>query len=320
MSKPTYPELPPRPSRPEASRTLYFAFGSNLHLKQMATRCPNSIYIGRAILRHFRWQINQRGYANVVPDHGYWVEGLVFEIDSEDERRLDKSEGVAKTCVMDGQNGSQIVAPCYRKEYRSVFLYPACKALYRRTVPYIVEKGGAMRLQKDDLKEGGTTREFRGRRMENVLVYASPDFVRNGVPKEEYVRRINSGIRDARILGVTSEYIDMFVRACVPPDGQATAHTHVYPLMSEPGEGGLDRRIRNSSTRRESTSYEEVTIQQRVRDRARSDDERQGTSRDRPLTRSLSLRGGHQRRRRAHSMEGRGLGSIASNILRYCQT
>ncbi|KAF2252498.1 hypothetical protein BU26DRAFT_379304, partial [Trematosphaeria pertusa] len=163
--------------------TYYFAFGSNLALQQMATRCPNSKYIGRATLKHFRWQINQRGYANVVPCHGFWVEGLVYEIDAADERRLDKSEGVAKTC-----------------------------ALYRRPIAWIVEKGGPARILTDALKEGGTAREFRGTAKEGVLVYLSPEFVREGAPKQEYVKRINSGIRDARMLGMTDEYVDYFVR------------------------------------------------------------------------------------------------------------
>lgn len=312
-------ELPPRP-RPQPIRTYYFAFGSNLALQQMATRCPNSKYIGRATLKHFRWQINQRGYANVVPCHGFWVEGLVYEIDAADERRLDKSEGVAKTCVLPadcssarGGGAATIEAPCYRKEYRSVLVHRAPKALYRRPIAWIVEKGGPARILTDALKEGGTAREFRGTAKEGVLVYLSPEFVREGAPKQEYVKRINSGIRDARMLGMTDEYVDYFVRQYVPPDGQPTAGTHVYPLKpsaaADAGEerkgtgDGVGRGRSSGPVRRQASSYEEMSEQRRVRDRP-DDDGRPGTSSGRMPARSQSLREGRNERGRAYSVEG----------------
>ena len=73
---------------------FYFAFGSNLHLGQMAKRCPESRYIGTAKLHDYRFQINERGYANVLPSPGNCVEGLVYLLNPTDEARLDKSEGV----------------------------------------------------------------------------------------------------------------------------------------------------------------------------------------------------------------------------------
>ncbi|ESZ95000.1 AIG2 family protein [Sclerotinia borealis F-4128] len=47
--------------------TLYFAYGSNLSLTQMHTRCPHSTYYGLGVLYGYRWIINERGYANIVP-------------------------------------------------------------------------------------------------------------------------------------------------------------------------------------------------------------------------------------------------------------
>src|SRR6478609_7450773 len=76
-----------------AASTLYFAYGSNLHLAQMAHRCPGSVFKGKAILDSYRWQINERGVANVVEsgsDHS--VEGLLYMIGPKDERTLDRSE------------------------------------------------------------------------------------------------------------------------------------------------------------------------------------------------------------------------------------
>src|SRR5438045_576181 len=76
-----------------ANERLYFAYGSNLWLSQMALRCPSSRYIGSASLPGYRWQINERGYANiarVAPDAR--VQGLVYDISPTDEERLDVHE------------------------------------------------------------------------------------------------------------------------------------------------------------------------------------------------------------------------------------
>ena len=76
------------------SDQVYFAFGSNMHLSQMAQRCPGSRYIGTAKLHDYRFQINQRGFANVLPSPGDRVEGLVYLLNLTDEKRLDQNEGV----------------------------------------------------------------------------------------------------------------------------------------------------------------------------------------------------------------------------------
>ncbi|KAF8533767.1 hypothetical protein BDD12DRAFT_945227 [Trichophaea hybrida] len=75
-------------------QTLYFGYGSNLWLEQMARRCPESRFVGRAVLHNFRWQINQRGYANVVPDPENVIEGLCYLLSRSDEVTLDRAEGV----------------------------------------------------------------------------------------------------------------------------------------------------------------------------------------------------------------------------------
>lgn len=104
-----------------ASDRLYFAYGSNLSPEQMARRCPDSIFLGKATLRGHRWQINERGVANLGPvpvpaagskegrssrgrsrsgddrgENDSVVEGLIYAISAADERQLDSYEGVAK--------------------------------------------------------------------------------------------------------------------------------------------------------------------------------------------------------------------------------
>lgn len=86
-------------SNPPKQR-LYFGYGSNLWKAQMQRRCPTSRYHGIARLSGYRWIINERGYANIVqtfdttPSHTNEVWGLVFEMQPEDEDKLDISEAV----------------------------------------------------------------------------------------------------------------------------------------------------------------------------------------------------------------------------------
>ncbi|KAJ7172230.1 Butirosin biosynthesis, BtrG-like protein [Mycena filopes] len=76
------------------SKTLYFGYGSNLHKEQMNARCPENKLTGTARLADWRWIINTRGYANIVPSPGDEVWALVYELSPTDEAKLDVFEGV----------------------------------------------------------------------------------------------------------------------------------------------------------------------------------------------------------------------------------
>lgn len=76
-------------------RQFYFAYGSNMHLQQMATRCPESSVYAIGILHNYKWQTNTRGGGNVVKDsQGDYVEGIVFLVSSSDIETLRQNEGV----------------------------------------------------------------------------------------------------------------------------------------------------------------------------------------------------------------------------------
>ena len=75
---------------------IYFAYGSNLSVEQMETRCPNAAPLERATLRGWRWLIMSRGWATVTPDPASSVEGLLWVITDTDERSLDRYEGVSE--------------------------------------------------------------------------------------------------------------------------------------------------------------------------------------------------------------------------------
>ncbi|KAJ6463847.1 hypothetical protein C8R47DRAFT_1326893 [Mycena vitilis] len=80
---------------PSDAKTLYFGYGSNLWKKQMDTRCPENQFLGTARLPDWRWIINGRGYANIVPgyvDDEVWA--FVYELSPADEELLDGYEGM----------------------------------------------------------------------------------------------------------------------------------------------------------------------------------------------------------------------------------
>jgi hypothetical protein len=74
--------------------SLYFAYGSNMDLLQMGDRCPAAVTVGAAELPFYRFIINSRGVATVVPDPQSSVQGLLWNISKEDERALSRHEGV----------------------------------------------------------------------------------------------------------------------------------------------------------------------------------------------------------------------------------
>ncbi|KAG5916653.1 hypothetical protein E4U53_004286 [Claviceps sorghi] len=210
----------------------YFAYGSNLHMKQMQRRCPNSKYVGFGRLPDFRWQINERGFANVVAAEGHWVDGLVYEIDDGDESKLDVSEGVSKGA--------------YEKRHLAVSLRPACCSLYRRPVSWLVARGVPSeartkakhvhrRSKTAGAGAGAASSAFAsvGRRTCNVLVYISLVHVTDSGPRDEYVGRINRGLRDAVSLGMEEDYIRNCIRPFVPETGPGARGRLKTPASSK---------------------------------------------------------------------------------------
>jgi gamma-glutamylcyclotransferase (GGCT)/AIG2-like uncharacterized protein YtfP len=60
----------------------------------MTNRCPNHRFIGKGILKGYRWIISKRGYANIIKSETDEVHGVVYEITASDEQSLDRHEGV----------------------------------------------------------------------------------------------------------------------------------------------------------------------------------------------------------------------------------
>ncbi|CAN9106324.1 unnamed protein product [Alternaria alternata] len=177
---------PQLPMAPSASPIIYFGYGSNLWLHQMTTRCPTSTYLGVARLPNYQWIINDRGYANVVEvtdsnstsmsPYDDVVFGLVYSLEAEDEKRLDKNEGVPVA---------------YTKEMLQCEFWPS-------------DTEHKVDTSKDPEKK------------EDMLVYIDRNRVQPDKPREEYIYRMNQGITDAVKLGVPEDYVRDVMRKYIP--------------------------------------------------------------------------------------------------------
>lgn len=75
-------------------RHLYFAYGSNLCVQQMARRCPDAVTPRAASLADHDWLINERGVATIEPFSGSRVHGVLWDVSDHDLATLDSAEGV----------------------------------------------------------------------------------------------------------------------------------------------------------------------------------------------------------------------------------
>lgn len=76
------------------AKKLYAAYGSNINLEQMAYRCPHSTVAGTAMLKGYELQF--RHHATIEPNEESEVPVLLWELDSQDEKFLDRYEGEPK--------------------------------------------------------------------------------------------------------------------------------------------------------------------------------------------------------------------------------
>ena len=75
-------------------KILYAAYGSNINLEQMAYRCPNSTVAGTAMLKGYELQF--RYHATIEPNADAEVPILLWKLEAQDERFLDRYEGFPK--------------------------------------------------------------------------------------------------------------------------------------------------------------------------------------------------------------------------------
>ena len=118
------PELEEGPgARSGCSVTLlYFAYGSNMDLNQMAFRCPDAEVIETVRLEGYRLAFRSnggnRGVATILPDPDSHVDGVLWEISPEDERNLNFYEGFPRlygkrTLTVVNRLGKEVEAMAY---------------------------------------------------------------------------------------------------------------------------------------------------------------------------------------------------------------
>ena len=76
--------------------TFYFAYGSNMNQEQMEYRCQNSRPLGKVSLLGYRFIINSRGVATIIPHNYSTVNGVLWLLNLKHEFTLDYFEGVKK--------------------------------------------------------------------------------------------------------------------------------------------------------------------------------------------------------------------------------
>ena len=76
----------------------YFAYGSNMNWEQMQRRCPSTRFVSVASLKDYRFAIGRHsrlrncGTANIFPDSGSEVWGIVYDVSEPDLIILDSFE------------------------------------------------------------------------------------------------------------------------------------------------------------------------------------------------------------------------------------
>ena len=74
------------------SNNLYAAYGSNLSVSQMSYRCPDAKVIGTGKIMDYKLVF--RYHADIEKHDGAFVPVLIWSISKDDEKRLDKYEGI----------------------------------------------------------------------------------------------------------------------------------------------------------------------------------------------------------------------------------
>ena len=219
--------LTARASGSVAQQTVYFAYGSNLHLAQMAKRCPESRFLGRGVLRNFKWQINRRGVANIVISDGDNVEGLCYLLSQKDEKKLDTSEGVS------------LSPPAYEKYPLDIEVLSAGALIAGRRVREVNDLVNPRGHQgRNGLRVPVESQRNQSRwQTVSALVYVNFQITTDAGPREEYIDRINAGIKDAEALGIPPGYFEKYVHIVMRGRYSGTRAQGTHPCAQRQDEG-----------------------------------------------------------------------------------
>ena len=74
----------------------YFAYGTNLSMARLTSRCPSAIKYATGILKNHKLIFNSRGVASIIASDESVVHGLIYDIPESQITSLDNYEGVPK--------------------------------------------------------------------------------------------------------------------------------------------------------------------------------------------------------------------------------
>ena len=223
----------------------YFAYGSNMWKAQMAERCPGNAFIGIGCLEGWRWQINERGYANAVEktreegteeqdldqirpqnlnlnldlDQDQEQEQTSQKVDTRSGKKTNGSDavvwGLIYTITKDDEASLDVnegVPYAYTKEIRPVRLWRASKV--NQTA---VKQGRGN--PKSTVVAGIVGDEvFASGEPCSVIVYVDRKRVSDSEPNTPYIYRMNRAIEDASKAGVPPSYLAESLRSFIPID------------------------------------------------------------------------------------------------------
>lgn len=75
--------------------SYYFAYGSNMNISQMALRCPGAKVYGVGAIQNYKLLFKAQSansYATIEPCAGAFVPVVIWMIEEQDERNLDRYE------------------------------------------------------------------------------------------------------------------------------------------------------------------------------------------------------------------------------------
>ncbi|KAL4981670.1 hypothetical protein BDW68DRAFT_183268 [Aspergillus falconensis] len=165
-----------------------------MHLAQMVARCSDSEILAKGILAGYRWQIDERDVANIIPysitsdERRSVVQRILFTVSPKDIRALDRNEGVAK--------GS----------YDKLFLRIRVEPLAAAVEALKGVKTALARREERQVSQLSSGGEFSGNRLEakevEALVYLSSRYNNDGQIWSEYIGRMQLAVADAQKLGI----------------------------------------------------------------------------------------------------------------------
>jgi hypothetical protein len=213
---------------PTSSRkgTLYFAYGSNLSHSQMAVRCNKSpgscVPVAVARLDQYTWFICERGYANVRRlSPGEFqskalseVWGILYNLQPADEQQLDLYEGHNME-----RNPSPQINPDPQTQFEKPYLQGAWdynKHYLRVSVVKWLQDPTAYGVNVPNWTMDTYHATYQG--TVRALVYVDELRTEPGQINQEYIGRMNRGIRESVARGLDHDWVREVMRPVIPAD------------------------------------------------------------------------------------------------------